>query len=178
MNWTRYALIYGALSGAVVAGVIVAGMVFKDQLGFTHSELFGYLAMLASLTFLFVGVKRYRDIECGGTIKFLPALGMGLAIALVATLAYATVWEIYLAVSGTNFIEDYIASVTAKLHAKGASPAEMAKHQQEFEWMRAVYRDPVQRFAMTCMEILPVSIIVAVVSAVALRFPKFLPARV
>ncbi|MEI9926854.1 MAG: DUF4199 domain-containing protein [Sphingomonas sp.] len=37
--------------------------------------------MLVALTFIFVGVKRYRDVENGGVIRFLPALGMGLAIA-------------------------------------------------------------------------------------------------
>ncbi len=33
--------------------------------------------MLVALTFIFVGVKRYRDVELGGVIKFVPRLRDG-----------------------------------------------------------------------------------------------------
>ena len=82
MTYARYPLIYGLFAGAAVALIICAAMIFKDQLGFSHSMWFGYLAMLVALTFLYVGVKRYRDVEKGGVIKFFPALGMGVAIAV------------------------------------------------------------------------------------------------
>jgi hypothetical protein len=33
----------------------------------------------------------------GGVIKFLPAFGLGLLVSLIAGIAYALGWEIYLA---------------------------------------------------------------------------------
>ena len=48
------------------------------------------------MTFIFVGVKRYRDVELGGVIRFLPALSWG-SPSPVAALAYVLIWEIYLA---------------------------------------------------------------------------------
>jgi hypothetical protein len=177
MTYARYPLIYGLCSGAVVAMVIVASLIFKDQLGFAHSLWFGYLAMLVALVFLFVGVKRYRDVEKGGVIKFLPALGLGLAIALVAALAYAAVWETYLWLTGYGFMEAFIAEQQAELVAKGATAAELAKAQADFQWMRGVYSNFFTRFGITMAEILPVGLVMALVSALALMFPKVFPAR-
>ena len=71
---------------------------------------FGYTVMVVAMIFLFVGVKRYRDVEKGGVIRFLPALGMGLAIGLVAVIAYVVIWEIYLAATHYAFIEEYFSS--------------------------------------------------------------------
>ena len=53
----------------VCAGLAVAG----HDSGVFGTVWFGYLVMLVALTFIFVGVKRYRDVERGGGIKFLPA---------------------------------------------------------------------------------------------------------
>lgn len=169
----RYALTYGLLSGFVVAATITAGLVLMAQGSFTHSMTFGYLVMLVALSFIFVGVKRYRDIERGGVIRFLPALGVGLAIAIVAGIAYVATWETYLAISGYNFMEDYAATYAQSQAAAGV-PA--ATTEAELQWMREIYASPVQRTAMTFMEIFPVGLLVSLVSAALLRNPKLLPA--
>ena len=68
----------------------------SDLSNHTTSLWFGYLVMLVALSLIFVGVKRYRDSQCGGVINFGPAFVLGLAIAAVAALVYALVWESYL----------------------------------------------------------------------------------
>ncbi len=45
---------------------------------------------------IFLGVKRYRDQELGGVIRFGTAFMLGLGIAVVASLAYVLLWEVYL----------------------------------------------------------------------------------
>ena len=90
----RYALTYGLLSGFVIIVTMITGIVLSDPKSFFSSEWFGYLVMLVALSFIFVGVKRYRDVERGGVIKFGAALAMGLAIAAAAGVAYVAVWEV------------------------------------------------------------------------------------
>ena len=131
--------------------------------------------MLVALSYIFVGVKRYRDIDRGGVIKFLPAFGVGLAIAVVAGVTYVITWETYLSVSGYQFIEEYIPTYVASEQAAGTAAAEI---QANVQWMRDVYASPVQRMAMTFMEIFPVGLLVALVSAALLRNPRLLPATV
>jgi hypothetical protein len=161
----RYALIYGALSGTVIIAVIMAGMMFG---GFGHSLWFGYLVMLVVLVFIFVGMKRYRDVERGGVIRFGRALGLGLAIAGVAAIAYVLVWELYLAATHYTFMDEYIAAMIHAKKAQGVSGAALAKVIAEGESMRAIYANPLKRMGMTFAEIAPVGVIVALFSALAL----------
>ena len=174
----KYAIIYGLLSGLVVAGVIVTGLALGGHDSGVFGTLwFGYLVMLVALTFIFVGVKRYRDVERGGVIKFLPAFGMGLAIAVCAGIAYACVWEVYLASTGYRFMDEYIATILRHRQEAGATPSEITRLAAEMEPMRTNYANPLFRFPMTFLEIFPVGFIVALISAALLRNPKLLPAR-
>lgn len=171
----KYALIYGLLSGSVIAAVITAALILGPE--GAHSLWFGYLVMLVALTFIFVGVKRYRDVERGGVIKFLPALGMGLAIAIVAGVAYVCVWEAYLAISGYRFMDEFIAAMIRQSQAEGASAAEIARMTADMESMRVSYANPLFRLPMTFLEVFPVGVLVALVSAALLRNPRLMPAK-
>jgi len=172
----KYALVYGLLSGLVTIAIIMTGLLLGPEAGFTHSLWFGYLVMLVALSFIFVGVKRYRDVERGGVVKFLPAFGMGLAIAAVAGLAYVVVWETYLASTGYRFMDEYIAAALRRSAAEGASAAAIAQQAADWESMRESYSNPLFRISITFLEIFPVGLLVALVSAALLRNPKLLPA--
>ncbi|MBV9883611.1 MAG: DUF4199 domain-containing protein [Sphingomonadaceae bacterium] len=175
----RYALVYGSLSGLIIILVIMAGLfLIPEGSGFSHSLWFGYLVMLAGMSFIFVGTKRFRDVERGGVIRFLPAFGLGLAIALVAGIIYVAVWETYLAATGYRFMDQFIAATVERHRAAGDSPTELARVTAEMENMRQAYANPLVRIGMTFMEIFPVGFVVALVSAALLRNPRLFPANV
>lgn len=173
----RYALTYGGIAGLIVVGTIVAGLTFAGRDGFFTSEYLGYLVMLVALSLIFVGVKRYRDVELGGVIRFLPALRLGLGIAAVAALVYVLVWEVHEAATGYRFMDEYLAGIARGLAAEGRSAAEIASEMAGYEWMRVNYPNPLVRIPMVFLEIFPVGLVVALVSAALLRNPKLLPAR-
>jgi hypothetical protein len=85
------AAIYGGLAGLVtiVTGLLI--FMIEPNRHLAGSEWLGYLVMILAFTLIFVGVKRYRDRDLGGVIKFLPAFGLGLLMALVASLIYVVV---------------------------------------------------------------------------------------
>lgn len=122
----RYVLIYGAIAGAITIAAISSSFVFED-LNHLQNEWFGYLVMLVALSLIFAGIKRYRDVECGGIIGFGRALLLGTGIAIVAGLIYVIGWEGYLVTTDGNFIETYTAGVLADMRASGASTAEMPR---------------------------------------------------
>jgi len=173
----RYVLIYGAIAGSITIAVIMSTFLF-DLPDHLHSEWFGYLVMLAALSLIFVGVKRYRDVECGGVIGFIRALLVGLGIAVVAGLFYVAGWEGYLATTDGNFIQDYAAGMLADMRASGATAAQIAATQAEMQPYIEAYAHPLSRMAITFIEIFPVGALVSLVSAIALCFPQVLPARV
>lgn len=173
----RYALIYGTLAGLVIISVMMTGILAADRDSVFASMWFGYSVMLVAMTFMFVGVKRYRDVEHGGVIRFKPAFLMGLGIAVVAALAYILVWEIYLGATGYRFMDDYLAGIARDLQAQGKSGAEVAREMAGYEWMRVNYPNPLIRIPVTFLEIFPIGLLAALVSAALLRNPKLLPAR-
>lgn len=172
----RYVLIYGAIAGAIAIAVITA-TIAVDSLNHLQSQWFGYLIMLAALTLLFVGVKRYRDVECGGVIGFGRAFAVGLGIAVVSGLVYVAGWEAYLATTDGSFMRDYAAATIAEMRASGESAAAIASAEAEMAQAIAMYDSPPLRLAITFSEIFPVGLLVALLSALVLRNPRALPAQ-
>jgi len=110
-------------------------------------------------------------------IRFPKALLLGLGIALVASLAYVVIWEIYLAITDYAFMDHYTTAMLEDRRAEGVTGAAYARAVAEAEAMRRQYANPLFRLPMTFIEIFPVGALVALVSAVLLRNPRFLPAR-
>jgi uncharacterized membrane protein YhaH (DUF805 family) len=173
----KYALAYGILSGLLIIALIISGILLADKASFLSSVWLGYLIMLVvALPFIFIGVKRYRDVDRGGVIRFGAAFAMGLGIASVAGLAYVVAWEAYLAVTDYAFMDQYVAGVKHAREAQGIPSAALAPEMADLETMRVQYRNPLFRIPMTFLEFFPVGLLVALVSALLLRNSKHLPA--
>ncbi|MHA7900354.1 MAG: DUF4199 domain-containing protein [Henriciella sp.] len=170
----RIMFIYGAIAGVVIIAVMIAGMVLGGGAG---SEVQGYLTMVVVLSLIFVGIKRYRDKELGGVIKFLPALGLGAGIAAVAAVFYVLSWETSLHLTDFAWMEAYKQSTIDGYQSSGLTGDALSEKVESLEAMMASYRNPLFRIPMTFVEIFPVGLLVALISAALLRNPKILPAR-
>lgn len=143
----------------------------------TYGMLIGYTTMLIALSTVFVAIKRKRDVDGGGVIRFWPAFGLGLGISAVAGLLYVLAWEAALAVTQVDFIGVYSDAIIARERAGGASPQALAELRAEMAGFRESYANPLFRLPMTFSEIFPVGILVSLVSAALLRNSRFLPTR-
>lgn len=171
----RIMFVYGAIAGVVIIAVMSLGMMLG---GGTGSQLQGYLTMLVVLSLIFVGIKRYRDKQLGGVIKFLPALGLGVGIAAVAGVFYVLTWEASLHLTDFAFVDSYKTASIAGYEAKGLTGEALAEKVEAMEAMMASYYNPLYRVPITFLEIFPVGLLVALISAALLRNPKLLPAKV
>ncbi|OYX46665.1 MAG: hypothetical protein B7Y97_13350 [Sphingomonas sp. 32-66-10] len=142
----------------------------------TYGVIAGFVVAIA-FTAIFVAVKRHRDDHKGGVIRFLPALGMGAAIALIASLFYVVAWEAVLAINGGDFIAEMSARMLEERRAAGATAGELASLQSQMAQMQDLYANPLFRVLITLTEILPIGLLVALVSAALLCNPRFLPAQ-
>jgi len=173
---TRTILVYGSISGLVIILGIIATILPSGDA--PHSSVWlGYLIMLVALSSILVGVRQHRDQVLGGVITFRIAALLGLGIALVASLVYVLVWEVYLALTHYAFMDQYVASTLATKRAAGVTGEAYAKLAAEMDEMRVSYRNPLYRLPMTFAEIFPVGLLVTLVSAGLLRNPRFLPAK-
>lgn len=172
----RIMLVYGALAGAIIIGTITLSMTFlgTDHVG---SEWLGYAVMLLALSLVFMGVKRYRDEELGGVIRFGTALGVGLGVTLVASVIYVLVWEAYLAATDYAFMDVYVRAEIVAREASGLSGEALQAEIESLRRLQERYANPVVRLPMTFLEIFPVGLLVALASAGILRNPDVLPAE-
>jgi hypothetical protein len=104
-------------------------------------------------------------------------LGLGVAIAFVASVAYAAVWEVSLAATNYAFIHGYFDAQLREVAHSGQSAAAIAKQVGELNAQQAQYWNPLFRFPMTFMELFPVGLTVAILSAVGLWIAKLVSAR-
>jgi hypothetical protein len=174
---SRIILIFGTVAGLIVAVPMCLLVANAEPGSAATSHFTGYLIMLLALSLVFVGVKRLRDRELGGVIRFVPALLAGLGISAVAGVIYVIGWEITLAVTDFAFIDSYSNAAIEAARAKGASAAEVEAVAAKMGEFRQQYANPFFRLPVTFIEIFPVGLVVSLISAALLRNSRFLPAR-
>jgi hypothetical protein len=174
---SRIILIFGTIAGLIVAVPMCLLVANAEPGSAATSHFTGYLIMLLALSLVFVGVKRLRDRELGGVIRFVPALVAGLGISAVAGVIYVIGWEITLAVTDFAFIDSYSNAAIEAARAKGASASEVEAVAAKMNEFRQQYANPFFRLPVTFIEIFPVGLVVSLISAALLRNSRFLPAR-
>ncbi|RDV05927.1 DUF4199 domain-containing protein [Sphingorhabdus pulchriflava] len=172
----RIIAVYGLIAAVIVIAGWNIGMLFVPE-GGAAGMVAGYLSMLVATSFVFVGIKRYRDTELGGVIRFWPAFWLGLGIASVAAVAYVFSWEVYMWKTDYAFMNEYIAGYLKDLKASGASAAEIAKQSAEMQDFAKQYEQPLFRMLITLSEFAPIGLLVPLVSAALLRKSNFMPAK-
>lgn len=173
----RKILSYGAIAG-FIAGALLFGLTvaMKDHPPSSYGMVIGYLTMLIAFSMIFVAVKRHRDVDLGGVIRFWPAFGLGVGISLIASVFYVAAWEAALAVTRMDFGAVYADMLIEQQKAKGVTGDALTKFTAEMEQFKVEYANPLYRLPMTFTEIFPVGLIVSLLSAGLLRSRRFFAA--
>lgn len=164
------------LTFGFIAGLIVtAMMVFSSYQCYNNSEQFepsmvvGYLSMLVAFSFVFVGIRNYREKYNGGTITFGKAFTIGLLIALVASTMYVVVWLIEYYYFIPDFMDKYMDFVVRQGKEEGLTAAQLQVKMDEMEMYKEWYKSPILVILLTFSEILPLGIVIALISALILK---------
>ena len=173
----RNILTFGVIGGVIAGGALSFSTIYmQHHTPESWSMVIGYLMMLIALSTIFIAVKRQRDIDQGGVIRFWPAFAMGLGISVIASIIYVIAWEAAQALAHYDFAGDYSRAMVAHARA-GGDAAAVAKATAEAAQFKAQYANPLYRLPMTFVEIFPVGVLVSLISAALLRNSRFMPAR-
>lgn len=174
----KIVLIYGIIAGVIVGAMLMITMPLYESgtLKFENGEWLGYTTMVIALSMVFFGVKSYRDNQLGGSITFGSALTVGFLITLVAALIYALSWETTRLNMKGDFMTLYGEKQIEKMKNEGSTEAAIEVAKKKMKDFTDMYKNPLIRFGITLMEILPVGILISLVSASLLRRKNFLPA--
>jgi len=165
----RTVLIFGLISGAIMAGMMFGTILFIRQSGFDKAEIIGYTGMVLAFLLVFFGIRSYRENVGGGTISFGRAFAIGILITLIPTACYVVAWEIIYFGFVHDFADKYAAYVVEQVKASGASQEVIQAKLQEMKRFKELYQNPFFNAAITFLEPLPVGLIITLISALLLR---------
>lgn len=171
----RNILVFGAISGIIIStfmgiSMAIMGCGSGDTDGGTGSMIIGFSAMAVAFSFIFVGVKNYRDKQNGGTITFGKGFLLGFMISLVASTLYVITWGVEFHFFMPDFMDKYAAMQVKQLQESGVSGAAFDDALTSINSATYNYKTSPFFFAMyTYMEILPVGIIVTLITALILK---------
>lgn len=167
----KLVLTYGLIAG-VIAGLLMAltfPLMHNGVFNMENGMLVGYSTMIIALSLIFFAVKNYRDKLNNGTVSFGKALSIGLLITLIAAVIYALAWEISLKTVAKDFVDTWSEYYLNQAIEGGADENRIAEVKKEMDDFRVMYANPIIRFPMTMMEILPVGILLSLLSALLLK---------
>ena len=163
-------LVFGLLAGLVITAMMVTSIYFcYNSDDFEGNMVLGYATMLAAFSFIFLGIRNYRNRYLGGTISFWTAFKTGAGIALVASTIYVAVWLVDYYMFVPDFMEKYTAYEMRMAEKAGKTAAELAEKAEEMQSYSEMYKNPVWVVLLTYMEILPIGLIVSLISALILK---------
>jgi hypothetical protein len=104
----RTVLKYG--SYGFIAGIVLFLLAFLlgDNLSYTVQEIIGYTAMIVSLSFIFFGIKHYRDHVNNGVLSLGKAILIGLLISVFVGIGVGIIDYIYTTVINPEFATEYL----------------------------------------------------------------------
>lgn len=166
----KIVIVFGSISGLIVAALMIINVnrCYNSQ-DFESSMFLGYASMLLAFSFIFIGIKSYRDKHKGGIISFGKAFKIGLFICLIASTFYVVAWLVDYYLFIPDFMEKYTTHVLEAAKKSGASAQEMSLQTTEMAGYKEMYKNPFFIILFTYAEILPIGLLVSLISALILK---------
>lgn len=96
---------YGFLTGLIIFTLhLVLGI---KNLDYSTNELLGYISICISLSFIFFGIKHYRDHVNNGKLSIGKAIAIGVLISMLVGLGIAIADFIYTKFIDPSFFSNY-----------------------------------------------------------------------
>lgn len=160
----------GLIGGLIVTAMMVTSSILcYGNENFEGSMVLGYLGMLLAFSFVFVGVKNFRDKHNSGTITFGKAFKIGFLISLIASTMYVTVWLIEYYFFMPDFMEKYTTAMMNQFAETTHTTIELQEKTAEMEMYKELYKNPIWVILITYMEVLPVGIVLSLIAALVFK---------
>ncbi|WP_298733364.1 DUF4199 domain-containing protein [uncultured Chitinophaga sp.] len=163
-------LVFGLIAGLIVSCMMLYSVSqCYTREDFDGSMVLGYAGMIVAFSMIFVGIKNFRDKYNNGTITFGKAFKIGLYICLVASTMYVLVWIVDYYFFVPDFMDKYTAHMLRKAQTSGATQQELQQQAAELARNKEMYKNPILMILFTYLEILPVGLVIALISAAILK---------
>lgn len=173
-------LVFGLISGSIISLFMALSMAncFGNNHFGASSMIIGFTAMIVAFSFVFVGIKNYRDKINGGYISFGKSFMTGFWITLIASTMYVITWMFEFHYFMPDFMDKYAAIMIEQTKSSGLPPDQLQAELDKITTMQENYKSPIYRIMYTYLEIVPVGFIITLISALILKRKEKNPVEV
>ena len=158
---------YGGLSALFMVLFFIVTELTLTRDDFDTNEILGWIGIFLSTTFVFFGIRYYRDRVNNGMLSFGKGLQVGLLILIIPSLAFGLFNVIYV-VLNPEFMDNYYNYKVSQI--RDSLPAsEAAVKIEAMEKEKEMFMSPAVQFFAMFLSVFAVGLIVTVISALALR---------
>lgn len=118
---------FGLLTGVVI---FLAAILLGKGLSYSTQEVLGYVSMVICLSFVFFGIKHYRDNVNNGVVSFGKALTIGVLISVLVGVGVGIADYIYTTVINPDFASEYL-ETSLKIMENTLTPEEFKVRKAE-----------------------------------------------
>lgn len=161
--------IYSMLSIIVLSAIEV--FLIQPNTNYQISEIAGYLIMLISMIFVFIGIKYYRDHVNGGSLTFGQGMKVGVLIVLIPSVAFGLFDILYTKVINPHWMENYYAKMVENIK-KTTAPEKLDATLKNLEMNKEIFSNPLLEFLLMAVTVFIIGFIVTIISSLALRRNK------
>ena len=162
----RYGIYAGLL--ILVLAAIHVFVLMPPNISWEMAEVVGYLTMLLSMIFVFIGIRYYRDHVNNGYLTFGQGLKLGALIVLVPALTFGLFDILYTQVLHPSFSDEYMAYQVEKIKAS-VSANQLDQKLANLRKNMEMFGNPFIEFLLMTVTVYVVGLIVTIISALALR---------
>lgn len=166
MNSTvfRYG-IYATL--AIVALSAIHFFIVMPNVAYGNAEIAGYLTMILSMVFVFMGIRHYRDRVNSGSLSFGQGLKVGVLIILIPSVSFGLFDILYTEVLNPSWSADYIRHYEEKIKATGP-PVEVDKKLKKLHDDMEMFGNPIFQFLLMAGTVFIIGFIATIISSLTL----------
>lgn len=162
--------VFGLISGLIITAMMIYSVArCSANPEADDNVVLGYASMIIAFSFIFLGIKNYRDKYNGGVISFGKAFKIGLFITLVASTMYVAVWLVDYYLFIPDFMDKYAQHMLHQATVDGATPLQLQEKTAEMANFKQLYKNPLFVILITYAEVLPVGLIVSLIGALILK---------
>jgi len=161
--------IYAALTILILSAVHV--FLVMPNASYGASEIAGYLTMLISMVFVFLGIRHYRNHVNNGSLRFGEGLKIGVLIVLVPAVFFGLFDILYTEVINPSWKDDYYNHYMEQVKSTTA-PEKLDAELKKLESQKEMFSSPVMQFILMAGTVFVIGFIVAIISALTLRRTK------
>jgi len=155
---------YGLRSALSIIILFLVSSLLLQGLDFTTQEIYGYVSIIVSLSFVFLAIKHFRDQKNNGLLSFKEGVIIGILITLFASITFGFYNLIYVEYINPDFMTEYY-NYSIEQVSKTLSGEELQTKLKQMAEEKELFAKPIMNFSMMFLTVFMIGFIISLISS-------------